>query len=86
MLRHQRALRLRQFSVLTIIVTFISRVTLPKRRMNIGGKRLPRKHRGLLCAYRYNDKGECLFDTPAANLPVSSLTSNSTRTTNYLRM
>jgi hypothetical protein len=27
------------------------------------------KHRGLLCAHRYNDKGECLFDTPATNLP-----------------
>jgi len=40
MLRHQRALRLRQFSVLTIIVTFISLVTLQKRRMSIGGKKL----------------------------------------------
>lgn len=27
------------------------------------------RDRGLLCAHRYNDKGECLFDPPAADLP-----------------
>ena len=27
------------------------------------------RDRGLLCAHRYNDKGECLFEPPAADLP-----------------
>jgi DNA-binding transcriptional regulator YiaG len=27
------------------------------------------RDRGLLCAHRYNDKGECLFELPAQDLP-----------------